>query len=125
MRIVEPDVDLPQVSTPWTAYGFAGPDGEPAFWPAPRPEPAGERIAHGLLDLTFGERYGLAQVDVDSATSKVLNATLATTAHAHFPRPPGGVDTDAPPALRWTGIALFQDRRAEALHARLAHGRDP
>ncbi len=122
LRIVEPDVDLPQVSTPWTAYGFAGPDGEPAFWPAPRPEPVGERIAHGLLDLTFGERYGLAQVDVDSATSKVLNAALATTAHAHFPRPPGGVDTDAPPALRSTGIALFQDRRAEALHARLARG---
>ena len=41
--IVEPDVDLPQVSTPWTAYAFAGPDGEPAFWPAPRPEPVGER----------------------------------------------------------------------------------
>ena len=89
LRIVEPDVDLPSVSTPWTAYAFAGPDGEPAFWPAPRPEPVGERIAHGLLDLTFGERYGLAQVDVDSAASKVLNAALATTAHAHFPRPPG------------------------------------
>ncbi len=122
IRIVPPPVDLPEPALPWTAYRLPGPDGSPAFWSAPRPEPVGERIADGLLDLGFRERYSLAQVDVDSAASKALNAALATTARALLPRPVGSPDTDAAPALRSTGLAVLHDGRAEALHGRLASG---
>jgi hypothetical protein len=122
IRIVPPPADLPERRLPWTAYRLPGPDGSPAFWPAPRPEPVGERVADGLLDLGFGERYSLAQVDVDSAAFKTLNAALATTARALLPRPVGSPDTDAAPALRSTGLAVLHDRRAEALHGKLASG---
>ena len=112
--------DLPDPRTPWTAYALAGPAGEPVFWPRPRPEPVGERVANGMLDLTFGERYSLAQVDIDSAAFKTLNAALAATAHAVLPRAVGTPDTDSPPSLRSTGLAILHDNRAEALHASMA-----
>jgi hypothetical protein len=114
--------DLPDPRTPWTAYALAGPTGEPVFWPRPRPDPVGQRVANGMLDLTFRERYGLAQVDVDSAAFKTLNAALAATAHAVLPRAVGTPDADAPPSLRSTGLAILHDGRAEALHANVASG---
>ena len=120
VRIVVPQVDLPIPRVAWTAYAPRGPGGDPAFWPAPRPEPVGERIADGLLDLTFRERFSLAQVDVDSAAFKTLGAALAAAAHAELPRPVGTPDADAPPALRSTGLAILHDGRAEALHGRMA-----
>ena len=120
VRIVVPQVDLPIPRLPWTAYALRGPGGDPAFWPAPRPEPVGERVADGLLDLTFRERFSLAQVDVDSAAFKTLSAALAAAAHALLPRPVGTPDADAPPALRSTGLAILHDGRAEALHGRMA-----
>lgn len=122
IRIVRPDADLPDTRTPWTAYRLTGPDGAPTFWPAPRPEPVGERFADGMLDLGFEERFSLAQVDVDSGAFKTLNAALAATAHALLPRAVGTPDADAPAALRSTGLALLHDGRAEALHGRLASG---
>jgi hypothetical protein len=75
-----------------------------------------------MLDLTFRERFSLAQLDVDSAAFKTLNAALATTAHAVLPRPVGTPDVDAPPSLRSTGLAILHDGRAEALHASMASG---
>jgi len=122
IRIARPDADLPEPLLPWTAYRFLGPDAEPAFRPAPRPESVGERVADGMLDLGFCERFSLAQVDVDSAAAKVLNAALATAARTLLPRPPGSPATDAAPALRSTGLALLHDARAEALYGRLARG---
>ena len=124
----EPDPD--RAATGGPARAPAAVDGLPAarpgrvagVLPAPRPEPVGERVADGMLDLGFGERYSLAQVDVDSAAFKTLNAALATTARALLPRPVGSPDTDAAPALRSTGLAVLHDRRAEALHGKLASG---
>ena len=120
VRIVVPPADLPIRRLPWTAYALRGPGGAPAFWPAPRPEPVAERVADGLLDLSFRERFSLAQVDVDSAAFKTLNAALAAAAHALLPRPVGTPDADAPPSLRSTGLAVLHNGRAEALHSRMA-----
>ena len=120
--VVADNEEAPRLQTPWTAFASTGPDARPEFRAAPSPDPVGERVAHGMLDLGFRERYELAQVDVDSAAHKTLNAAMTQITRSLLPRAVGTPDSEPPPALRSTGIALLQRDRASTLNAQLARG---
>jgi hypothetical protein len=114
--------ELPWLDTPWTAFQLTTIGDADVFRPAPRPEAVHARVASGLLDVGDTSQFRLAQIDVDSAASKMLNAALTGMTKALLPRPVGTPDPEALPALHSTGVALLHGDRAKALNAQLAYG---
>jgi hypothetical protein len=101
-------VERPADRSPWTAYVNTAANDRFTFRPAPRD-------VAPVLNLVE-PTYGLVQVDVDGASTKVLNMVSSLERLVSNPdRPINEPDRAGIPALRTGGVSLVRDRNAEKL----------
>jgi len=103
----------------------------PTFAAAPRgseiaDQPASTRsngeIVDGLLNLTRTDgsdtdaaEYGLVQIDIDGALSKVMNTVEGLVADANRPHPIDKASEEGAPAFRTSGLSLVRASHADHL----------
>ena len=97
-----PTTRPPRLQTPWTAFRVRRAPGAPrSSAPPPSPDPVGERVAHGMLDLGFRERYDWRRLTSTPRPHKTLNAAMTPGSPDSYCRARSARPTATPPpALR-------------------------